>query len=155
MAFELSPDEHSFLAALLKHDVKFIIVGLSSAVLQGAHVVTQDIDLWVNNLGSEAFLAAVSSVNGFYVPPGLVGGNAPMLGPQSLRIFDLVTNMHGLGDFETEYQRCGVVEVKGLSLRILPLERIIISKESANRDKDRAVLPALRASLIASIAQRK
>lgn len=53
------PKEVALLEALNRHGVKFIVVGLSSAVLQGVHVSTQDIALWVDDLGSESFLAAV------------------------------------------------------------------------------------------------
>ena len=155
MAFEFSPEEHAFLLALQQHGIKFIVVGLTSAVFQGAHVVTQDIDLWIDGLGSPPFLDAVKSVGGFYVAPGMVGSNPPFLGPQELSIFDLVTHMHGLDSFDKEYQTCQLVGIAGLQLHLLPLERIIKSKESAARQKDLAVLPALRATLIASNEKSK
>jgi hypothetical protein len=37
--------------------------------------------------------------------------------------------------------------VAGIHLRVLDLETVIASKEFANRDKDRAVLPILRRTL--------
>ncbi|MEO0325291.1 MAG: hypothetical protein AAF447_20205 [Myxococcota bacterium] len=37
-------------------------------------------------------------------------------------------------------------------LRVLPLERIIASKQAADRPKDRAALPQLRAALAATRA---
>jgi hypothetical protein len=42
-----------------------------------------------------------------------------------------------------------VREIEGVLLHILPLERVIASKRSTNRPKDRAALPALEATLAA------
>ncbi len=49
----LSQKESNLLKALNENGVRFMIVGLSSALIQGAPVVTQDIDLWVEDLGSD------------------------------------------------------------------------------------------------------
>lgn len=46
----LSESELKFLRSLVTHDVRFMVVGLSAAALQGAPVVTQDVDLWFENL---------------------------------------------------------------------------------------------------------
>ncbi len=143
----LTTEEQTLLASMLAHKVRFMIVGLTSAVLQGAHVVTQDIDLWVEKLDGEAFVKAIDKAGGFYIPPAVAGMNPPMLGPNTLRIFDLVTHMHGLDEFSVEYSRAKEIELAGLSLKLLPLERIIASKEAAAREKDKAVLPILRAAL--------
>lgn len=147
MGFEFSIEERNFLKALIENEVRFIIVGLTSAVLQESHVVTQDVDLWIEGLGGQKFMNAIKQCNAFYVPPGLVGLNPPMLGPNSLNIFDLVTHMHGLDKFEEEYKGALEYSVSGIQVKILPLERIILSKETANREKDRASLPALRSTL--------
>ncbi len=144
---ELRSEEKQFLTALNEFGVRFIIVGMSSAVMQDTHVTTQDIDLWIENLGSKVFIDAVNSVDGFYIPPGLVGLNPPMLGPDKLKIFDLVTHMHGLKSFEEEFNNAIRANVSGVDLCLLPLDRVIVSKESANREKDRATLPVLKAAL--------
>ena len=147
MAFELTIEEKRFLESLNRHNVRFIIVGLTSAVLQSSHVVTQDIDLWIEDLGGENFLRAIKEQSAFYVPAGLVGLNPPMLGPNTLSIFDLVVNMQGLESFAVEYDGAKDSNISGVPVKLLPLDRIIKSKETANREKDRASLPALRATL--------
>ena len=43
--------EIAFLAALRAARVEFLVVGLSAAALQGAPVVTRDVDLWVRDPG--------------------------------------------------------------------------------------------------------
>jgi len=57
--------------------------------------------------------------------------------------------MSGLASFDEELTNTIVREVNGIPLRILNLDRIIESKRAANRDKDRAILPALEAALLA------
>ena len=44
-----SESELRLLGVLLRRKVRFMIVGLSAATLQGAPVVTQDVDLWFEN----------------------------------------------------------------------------------------------------------
>lgn len=46
-----SENELRLLRVLLKRKVDFMVVGLSAATLQGAPVVTQDVDLWFKNPG--------------------------------------------------------------------------------------------------------
>ncbi|MBI4324951.1 MAG: hypothetical protein HY674_06770 [Chloroflexi bacterium] len=46
----LNANELRFLRALLRRKVRFMVVGLSAAALQGAPVVTQDVDLWFKDL---------------------------------------------------------------------------------------------------------
>jgi hypothetical protein len=124
-----------------------MIVGLSAALLQGAPAVTQDIGLWVRDTADARFRRALKQVGAAYVPQ--VGLNPPMLAGDAVRLFDLVSQMSGLGSFEDEIAHALKMEVAGIPLRVLPLERIIASKEAANREKDRLVLPVLRDAAIA------
>lgn len=48
---------------------------------------------------------------------------------------------------QKEYQHAVEVDLEGIKLKVLPLEKVILSKESAGRLKDKAVLPALKAAL--------
>ena len=138
-------EEFVFFKALKKRRVPFLVVGLSAATLQGAPVVTQDVDLWFRDLASPAFLKAVKDAGGFYVPP--FGMNAPLLGGKGLELLDIVTTVHGLKNFDEEYRKSYKIKLEGLELRILPLDRIIQSKKTLGRDKDRAVLPVLKDTL--------
>lgn len=148
-SISLSGSELTFLRALHEQGVEFMIVGLSAALLQGVPAVTQDIDLWVKDLGGPQFLAAVKSCKACYVPPGIAGMNPPMLASADLRGIDLVASCHGLGTIEQELRSAVEVFLGGIPTKVLPLERIIISKEAAGREKDRAALPMLRAALAA------
>jgi hypothetical protein len=46
----LNESEERFLLAMLRRKVRFMVVGLSAAALQGAPGVTQDVDLWLADL---------------------------------------------------------------------------------------------------------
>lgn len=143
----LSPTEQAFLRALQSEGVSFMLVGIAAARLQGAPVVTEDIDLWFAE-GSERRIAAAAKQAGVvYVPAG-VAMNPPTFGGRDVRL-DQVLSMSGLGSFDEELANTSVREVNGIPLRVLDLERIIESKRAANRAKDRAVLPALEAALVA------
>jgi hypothetical protein len=62
---------------------------------------------------------------------------------------------HGLPRFDEEYRRAVTVLVGDVTLKVLPFERIIASKQAANRPKDRIVLDALRAALTVQKESRK
>lgn len=65
--------EAEFLRELVRQKVDFMIVGLSAAALQGAPVVTQDIDLWFHNLSDPRIRTALDKVDAIYVPPPWAG----------------------------------------------------------------------------------
>jgi hypothetical protein len=62
--------------------------------------------------------------------------------------FDVVLRMHGLRSFAEEFRDSLSIRVGSVRLRVLALVRILASKESANRTKDRLVIPVLRDALI-------
>ncbi len=66
-----------------------------------------------------------------------------MIGGESVKLFDLVAAMHGLRSFAAEYRQAVSINLGGLTVKVLPLQRIIASKRAANRPKDKLVLPVL------------
>ena len=143
-----SDKELSFLRDLVKRKVPFMIVGLSSAALQGAPVVTQDVDLWFKNLLHPGVRKALAKVGGVYVPPIPAAQNPPMFAGDAVDLFDIVTHMHGLGSFDREFRMALEVSLGRFKVKVLPLERVIISKRAVNRTKDRLVLPVLKDALV-------
>jgi predicted nucleotidyltransferase len=142
-----TPAERELLQALHRHGVRFMLVGGSAAVLQGANTSTQDIDLWFESLTSPDIGIAVREAHGIWIS-GTFGMRPPQIGGDAIgdRI-DVVTHMHGLGSFGSEWENTVELLVDGLSLRVLKLERIIASKRAASRAKDKAALPALEEAL--------
>ena len=138
--------EIEFLKKLTRQNVEFMIVGLSAAALQGAPVVTQDVDLWFKDLGHPGIKKALKNVGGIFVPS--VGLNPPMLAGEAVKLFDIVTHMHGLASFEEEKQHSLTVSLGTVKVSVLSLEQIIKSKKFLKRQKDKRVLPVLKDALI-------
>lgn len=137
----LSETEFRLLETLVRHKIRFMVVGLSAAALQGAPVVTEDIDLWFDDLSDPKLSQALVKVGAAYIPP--FGHNPPMLGGAGSEPFDVAIRMSGLGEFVEEWKRALEIKVGRLRLKVLPLERILASKQAANRPKDRRVIPVL------------
>jgi hypothetical protein len=141
----LSESELRLLESLLRHKIRFIVVGLSAAALQGAPVVTEDIDLWFDDLSDPKLMQALVKVGAAYIPP--FGHNPPMLGGAGSDPFDIAIRMNGLGDFNEEWKLASRIKVGRLWLKVLPLERILVSKQAANRPKDQRIIPVLQNTL--------
>jgi predicted nucleotidyltransferase len=149
----LTPGEHAVLAALERHRVRFMIVGLSAAVLHGANTGTRDIDVWFEDVSDPRIGAAVRDAKGIWVS-GTFGMRPPQIGGDAVGDrLDVVTHMHGLGTFDEELLHTIVITVDGLPLRVLTLERIIASKRAAGRDL--AAIPALEEALAALTAENE
>ena len=137
--------EAEFLRELVRQKVEFMIVGLSAAALQGAPVVTQDVDLWFRDLGDSGIERALKKVKGSYVYP--VGMNPPMFVGEAVKLFDIVLHMHGLGPFDKERVHCLCIPLGRQKVPVLSLDRIIKSKKATGRQKDKLVLPVLTDTL--------
>jgi len=146
-ALALEPSERAFLEALERLGVRYLIIGMSAALLQGARGVTEDVDLWFERLDDPAIGEAAKAANGFWIS-GNFGMRPPGVGGIGLEDrFDVVLTANGLEDFATEYAGARVVIIDGLEAHVLPLARILKSKQAADRPKDRAQIPALEAAL--------
>lgn len=148
-----SESERRLLRSLLRHKVRFMIVWLSAAALQGAPVVTQDVDLWFENLGDPGMSRALQAVGAAYVPPSI--NNPPMLAGTGAELFDIVIRMDGLGNFADEIENCVEISLGRQKLKVLSLERIVASKVAANRAKDKLTVPVLRDALVATLAVKR
>jgi hypothetical protein len=133
--------ELEFLRELVRQKVEFMIVGLSAAALQGAPVVTQDIDLWFRELPDPGLERALKKIHGVYVPP--TARTAPMLAGKGIELFDIVLRMDGLGEFDEEKKHTTKLPLGRTKVLVLNLERIITSKKAAGREKDMIVLRVL------------
>ena len=136
--------EMAFLRELTRNKVPFMVVGLSAAALQGAPMVTQDVDLWFRDIDHPGIKKALKKVGAVLVPP--LGLNPPMLSGEHVDCFDIVLTVHGIGTFDAEIKTAVEVPLGKFTLKVLPLSRIIASKSFLNRQKDRMALPALRSA---------
>jgi hypothetical protein len=145
----LTEGERHFLEELDARGVRYLVVGLAAALLQGANIATQDIDLWFEDLADPRIGDAARAAGGIWVS-GSYGMRPPALGGEALGDrFDVVTHVHGLGAFVSEYASSLEVTLAGVKVKILPLARIIASKRALARPRDQAQLPALEEALAA------
>lgn len=147
-----SPEEAEFLKELIRQKVDFMIVGLAAAALQGAPVVTQDVDLWFKDLSDPGIRRALKKVGGAYVPPVML--NPPMFAGEAVNLFDIVTHMHGLQSYDKEKQRALRIPLGRFRVTLLSLERIIKSKRATGRPKDKLAIPVLSDALKTIRAQQ-
>lgn len=141
---------------LSAHGVEFLIVGGVSAVLQGATIVTRDLDLCYRRTPENAQRIARAlaplkpRARGF--PPEL-----PFPFDQStilngcnftLVIEDedvgLLGEVSAIGHYDQVVGAAIEVDLGGVGVKLLSLEHLIATKTAANRPKDLAVLPELR-----------
>jgi hypothetical protein len=125
-----------------------VIVGNVAALLQGAPVTTQDLDLLVRDTPSNR--------KKIHELGNLMGARAREISPLAtgLRIdatsgtIDLLFDrIAGHLSFEALRSRSIRVPVAGRVATVATLEDVIASKEAANRPKDLAQLPILRDTL--------
>jgi hypothetical protein len=153
-ALALAPSERAFLEALNRLGVRYLVVGMSAALLQGARGVTEGVDLWFERRDDPRIGEAARAAGGFWVS-GAFGMRPPGLGGAGLDDrFDVVLTASGLHDFATEYRGVREVVADGVTLPLLPLHRILVNKRAANRAKDQAQLPAIAAALAVEQDQR-
>lgn len=146
------------LEAFARYDVELIVVGGVAAVLGGAPMATFDLDVvHARNAGNlERLRAALDELDARYRDPagrllrpdtqGLAGPGHHLLltrcGP-----VDLLGAIGRGRAYEDLLPDAPIVELGGLSVRVLGLAALIRTKEEAGRDKDLAVLDLLRQAL--------
>lgn len=139
----ISDAELTFLKELRRRKVKFLVVGMSAAVIQGVDASTQDLDIWFKSLSDPNIDAAARAAGGILS----WRANPPMVVGKGLDHIDIVYKCDGLKDFDSEYARSKAAKIFAVNVRALPLERILVSKRVANRPKDQAAIPAIEAAL--------
>ena len=156
------------LGVLVEHGVDFILIGGLAATVHGSPYATVDVDIVPRleraNLGrlSDALRALGARVyvstnetlrfehDGASISDAAVWNLATVFG--GLDITYVPAGTSGYADLA---KRAQANDVGGVVVRVAALEDIIRSKEAADREKDRVVLPALRRLLERSGEQRK
>lgn len=145
------------LHSLVRHDVAFIVVGGMAAALQGAPVNTLDIDIVYSRSEENiarlmAALAELEAV--FRTDPRRLVPNESHLrstGHKLLQtkhgILDVLATIEESTSYDDLFPDSTVLEVAGVPVRVLTLERLIEVKAKLNRPKDRAMLLVLQATL--------
>ncbi len=162
-----SQDNDRLIAVLRAHDVQFVLIGGLAAILQGSPYPTEDLDITPKrereNLQrlSEALAELDAHVYTASEPDGLpFGHSAESLADSG--VWNLVTSAgrldisfvpNGTDGYPDLHRDALNVEINGVAIEVANLADIIRSKEAADRDKDRRVLPTLRKLLAARRSQ--
>ena len=105
-------------------------------------MATVDTDIWVDlPVRQYVRILALAQRIGARILSGSV------LGLRDDQRVDFIYKIDGLASFSTEWKRATEITWAGLTVKVLPLARVIRSKEISNRPKDLAALPTLRACL--------
>jgi len=132
----------AFPAALHQEGIEFILIGAMAAIRQGAPLMTVDYDFWVR-LAERQYVRLLTIVQ-------RQGGTIRARTLYELSDGTQVNTVfapHGLRSFATEWKAAPFGNLAGVPVRVLPLARVIASKQPAGRDKDLAVLPVLKRTL--------
>src|SRR5262245_52901859 len=119
--------------ALRAENIRFQLIGMSAAVLQGVPVVTHDVDLWID-LPARQYMTPVNLAlrqGATMVRNTIVELNDGML-------INFIYAVDGLASFATEFKKARLVKFHGCDIPVMPLESIRKSKASVMRDKDPA-----------------
>ena len=153
---EFQPER--MLQVLEAHGVRFVLIGGFAAVIHGSPYVTTDIDVVPRreaaNLGrlSDALRAMHARVWTASEPNGIPFDHGAMSLGEVL-VWNLVTDF---GRLDVTFEPAGTsgfddlasgaidLEILGTHVEVASLADIVRSKEAADRDKDRLVLPVLR-----------
>lgn len=145
------------LAALDERGVEYFVVGALAAVLQGAPVVTFDVDIVHRRTPEniERLLEALRALDAYYrLDPRKLRPNETHLATKGHQL--LTTRLGDLDVLGTIMEASGydelvahtiLVDLDGLRVRVLELSKVIEAKQFAGRPKDLAALPSLRATL--------
>jgi len=156
---EPKPDFLEILLVLTKHQVRFIVVGGVSAVIQGAPFTTFDLDVVHSRDPSnvDRLLRALESLEAYYrTSPQRKATPAAwrLLSPGHQLLMTRYGPLDILGMIGQEREYEGLlahtVEVEvaaDVKVRVLDLETLIQTKEETAGEKDKAILPVLRRTL--------
>jgi hypothetical protein len=153
------PKLRELLATLAGYRVDLIVVGGVAAVLEGAGMMTDDLDVLVETSepNVERLLAALDDLEAVYRDPAgrTLRPDAKRLGSFRLHLLDTrlgrLDLLRSLGPGKRTYAdlvpRSRLYRIGELEIPVLELSAVIEAKEAADRPKDRAALPLLRRTL--------
>jgi hypothetical protein len=140
------------------HGVVHVVVGGVAAILEGAPVATFDLDVVyrVDDDNLARLERALGEVGATYRDPAgrRIEPTAERLRTHRTNLLrtahgplDLMQRIGAGWDHADVVSRSKRIEVEGMQLHVLCLEAVIESKQAADRDKDRAMLPVLLRTL--------
>lgn len=138
----------ALLDVLVRHDVRFVLVGGVALQLRGFSGATRDVDVTIaaDEANGRRLGAALAALHARPFLPG-ERGTAYHTDHGQLEVMRWTD---GVGDYEAWIQGASQMELApGLSLLVGSASDLLLSKEEAGREKDTDALPRIRAELLA------
>jgi hypothetical protein len=106
---------------------------MTAGILQGVLTNTLDIDIWVD-LPTRRYMRLWNIIRE-------QGGSAlsqTLYVLEDGKVVNFLFSIDGLRGFATEFKNAVISKLEGIEVKVLPLERILKSKKTIQRDKDLA-----------------
>jgi hypothetical protein len=129
--------------ALRAEKIRFQLIGMSAAVLQGVPVVTHDVDLWID-LPARQYMRAINVA----VRQGADMVRDTVVELNNGLLVNFIYEVTGVGDFASELRKARRLKFHGCTIPVMPLESIRKSKKAIMRDKDPAHIHYITKTLL-------
>jgi hypothetical protein len=130
------------MGALGAEKIRFQVIGMSAAVLQGVPVATFDVDLWLD-LPARQYMRAVNLARSL----GAMMIRNTVVELSDGALVNFVYAVTGLRSFATEYAQARKLNFCGLRVPVMRLESIRKSKAAVMRPKDAAHIHSIDETL--------
>jgi hypothetical protein len=127
------------LETLEAEEIRFMLIGMSAAIVQGVMGTTLDVDLWID-LPARQYMRVQNLAR---AAGCVVAANTVVYASDGTPL-NFVFEVNGLGTFQKEFKHAVPLSFRGKKIPVLKLERILKSKESIRRDKDLAHIIQIR-----------
>jgi len=120
------------LEALETENIRFMLIGMSAAIVQGVMETTLDVDFWID-LPSREYMRVQNIARSIGCA---VATNTVVYARDGTPVNFVFGEVGGLGSFRAESKHAIKMTFRGKKIPVLKLERILKSKETLRRDKD-------------------
>jgi hypothetical protein len=145
------------LGVLVEHRVEFILIGGLGAIVHGSPYATVDVDIVprreranldllsnaLRALGARVYVSSTEALRFEHDGASLLDATVWNLAT-TFGGLDITFVPAGTTGYSDLAERARGIDIGGVVVTVAALEDIVRSKEAANREKDRVVLPALR-----------
>jgi hypothetical protein len=113
--------------------IRFQLIGMSAAILQGVPVATVDVDLWID-LPARQYMRAVNVARSL----GAKMVRNTIVELQDGTLVNFIFEVTGLKSFAKEFYEARKLNFHGMTVPVMPLDSIRKSKAATMRPKDEA-----------------
>lgn len=111
--------------------IRFMLIGMSAAIVQGVMGTTLDVDVWID-LPERQYMR----VQNLARAAGCVVAASTVVYTADGTPVNFVYEVTGLRTFQHEFKHAVQLPFRGKRIPVLKLERILKSKQAIRRDKD-------------------